>query len=195
MPHQYRAVPFAPFPAVYSSVSFSPLIYSPGSVHRVRGLLWDHNNLLLQFNHYLALCAFINQTEALLDSLQGNRAEVFTTMATPTFIRLIQPFLIQHHHRQVANHRPISISSSSDNNNNRPPPTLRRSPHRQLIDGSDNLVIHVPSVSPPPPRCNDTPIPGSSTTCFVSPLVASFHPCPRCGINTEGHLPGCANQN
>ena len=72
MPHQYCAVPFAPFPAVYSSVSFSPLVYSPGSVHRVRGLLRDHNNPLLQFNHYLALCAFVDQTEALLDSLQGN---------------------------------------------------------------------------------------------------------------------------
>ena len=194
MPRQYRAVSFAPFPAAYSSISFSPLVYFPRSVNRVRGLLREHNNLLLQFNHYLALCAFVDQAEALLDNLQENRAEIFTAMATPTFIRLVQPFLIQHHRHQVANRRPISVSSSQ-NSNNRPPPALQHSPHRPLIDGLDDSVIPILSTPPTPPRRTDTPIPGPSTTRFISPLMTNFQPCPRCGSNTEGHFPGCANQN
>ena len=97
MPRTYHQKSFALFPASYSSISFSPLVYPEASVRHVRTLLRNHTYLQLQFNHYLTLYSTIDKVETLLDSLQKNWAEVFNLMTDESFIRLIQPFLIQQH--------------------------------------------------------------------------------------------------
>ena len=195
MPRVYRSKSFAPFPASYSSVTFAPVVRPPNTVRRVNHLLREHDILRAQFRHYLNLCSTIHDLETLTDNLQVARAELFTAMTTPNFIRLVQPVLVQQHRRQTAARPPISVSSSSNSDPGRSiPPSQRHIP--PSLPGSDLRATYVSSQTPPQTlRRASTPlpipIPPLSVTRYVSPQVTHFDPCPYCGTNEDDHFPGC----
>ena len=195
---------FYPFPIDYSSESFAPLVRSDRQISHVKYLLRGNPAAIACFRHYLTTCATIFSLERAIHDLQTSRDHVFDEFVTPDVVRRLQPFLIQTQRRSQAppstaiiNHvrrqqiLPLiptrSLATSTPTEPDQPIPMVRL-PHAS----HDNIPIVVPVADTTPVVARSaTPIPPlvGTLTCYVSPLLSTFNPCPGCG--SDGHFSGC----
>ena len=125
-----------------------------------------------------------------LQELQDNQDFVFAEFVTTDTIYWLQPFLVQSH---CCMHAPISIATMADTNSTHSRSTSwqgrRCTPPVAWIPHTHHDNISLP-VTTPVVVCIPTPIPPTSITHYISPLITRFNPCAGCG-STDGHLPGC----
>ena len=200
----YHQRSFAPFPIMYSSESFAPLVQEDRQITHVHYLLRGQHAALAHFHHYLTDCSTIFTLEQTIQELRDNCDYVFANFTTPDVIYRLQPFLIQSHQRSLA---PVSIATtttvtSTDSTYSRPS-TQRPQGHAFTVrlpqTHHDNapIVVTAPHVTPdvtPVVVHTPTPIPTTSNSLvrYVSPFVTRFNPCSGCG-STDDHFPGCSN--
>ena len=199
----YHQRSFAPFPIMYSSESFTPLVREDWQISHVRYLLRGQHAALARFRHYLTDCSTIFALEQTLKSCET----IMTTSSLISLLRCHLPtstFLMQSRRRSLA---PASIATTTtitdtSSTHSRPPTWQPQeyAPIVQLPQTHHNnlpIVVTVPRATPvvtPVATRTPTPIPTTSTSLiwYVSPLVARFNPCNGCG-STKGHFPGCSD--
>ena len=200
----YRQRSFAPFPIMYSSESFAPLVREDRQIAQVQYLLRGQHAALACFRHYLTNCSTIFALEQTIQELRENCDHVFADFTTPDDIYQLQPFLIQSQRQSLA---PVSIATtttvtSTDSTYSRPSPRHPQeyTPIVQLPRmHHDNIpiVVTAPRVTPiATPTVVRTPTPtpttNNSLVRYVSPLITRFNPCSGCG-SADDHFPGCPN--
>ena len=197
---------FYPFPIDYSSESFAPLVRSDRQISHVKYLLRGNHAAIARFRHYLTTCATIFTLEKAVFDLQTSRDHVFDEFVTPDVVRRLQPFLIQirrrsqappsttiinniRRHQELPPIPNLSIAAPTITETTQPIPTVRL-PHAS----HDNIPIVIPAPSTTPVIVRpDTPIPPPLVipSCYVSPLLSTFNPCPGCASADDNHFPGC----
>ena len=191
----YHQRSFAPFPIMYSSESFTPLIRKDRQIAHIQYLLRGQHAALARFRHYLTDCSTIFMLEQTIQELRDNRDHIFADFTTPDVIYQLQPFLIQSQRQSLA---PIAIATTTTTSTDS---TYSQSSTRRLQEYTpiirlprthhDNvpIVVATPTVIHTPTL---TPIANNSLVRYVSPLTARFNPCSSCG-SANNHFPGCTN--
>ena len=173
----YHQRSFAPFPIMYSSESFAPLVREDRQITHVCYLLRGQHAALARFCHYLTDCSTIFALKQTLQELRDNRDHIFADFTTPDIIYWLQPFLIQSRRRSLA---PASIATTTTITDTSFtyswPPTQRPQEHTLLLYKSprctmttcqSSLLFHVP-----PPSLLLLPL--TLLHQFLPPVLVSF---------------------
>ena len=151
----YHQRSFAPFPIMYSSELFAPLVREDRQILHVCYLLRGQHAALACFCHYLTNCSTIFALEQTLQELQDNRDYIFADFTTPDVIYQLQPFLIQSRRRSLA---PASIATTTTvtgtSSTYSQPPTRRPQEHAPIVQLPTCITttcqLSLPFHMPPP---------------------------------------------